>query len=190
MLFRKYFNNYESQITKLRKKTYQLNEQINNLKKEIKDNDEKIKRIQFLLNKKARDGSYSLLEYTEKGILSLTFIKKDISEINIEIFSIDDEYYSRNRAIFLWAKKVNLKESIMSLESIEGGRSKGHGNIAMKHFLNYCKEQEQDIKTIQGEIGTADYGHIDRLKSFYGKFGFEVTVNDEKKNGSFRKLLK
>lgn len=46
------------------------------------------------------------------------------------------------------------------------------------------------VERICGELSSVDWNQIDKLKHFYSKFCFDVSVNNEKKEGSIKKQMK
>lgn len=57
----------------------------------------------------------------------------------------------------------------------------GYGSILVKKLFGIS--ERQNVKKITGWISGVDWNHVDRLKYFYEKHGFTVTLDSEKKSG-------
>ena len=63
--------------------------------------------------------------------------------------------------------------------------SEGFGTVAMDLFLSYCREH--GVKWVGGLLTTSDLAsHEDRLVSFYGKYGFQITIDRFEKKGRIK----
>lgn len=49
----------------------------------------------------------------------------------------------------------------------------GYGSILMKHLLNFLRAS--GVRHVYGSINYTDFGHEDKLRHFYTKFGFQIT---------------
>ncbi|WP_206922949.1 GNAT family N-acetyltransferase [Alicyclobacillus suci] len=65
--------------------------------------------------------------------------------------------------------------------------NEGYGSLAMNHLISLARARK--YKRIYGKIVQTDWEHVERLKHFYEKFGFEVELNLEKKKGKISLLL-
>ena len=64
-----------------------------------------------------------------------------------------------------------------------GEMNKGYGSIVMSQFLLYVKALNlNSIKRITGFLSLADADHWDLLYHFYGKFGFQITEENDIKH--------
>jgi len=52
----------------------------------------------------------------------------------------------------------------------------GIGTALIEELIQYAKDNHYNKVT--GWISSVDLDHIDRLKHFYGKFGFEISISD------------
>jgi len=65
---------------------------------------------------------------------------------------------------------------------------KGYGTLMMIELLKYVKQIE--CKYIYGNLSDVDYGHKDKLRHFYEKFGFTVTEFEENIKSNYGKIEK
>lgn len=64
----------------------------------------------------------------------------------------------------------------------------GSGTALMDHFFLYLESKEE--RNIYGYLGPADIGHRDRQKSYYNKFGFNISFKDKSElEGEISKTL-
>lgn len=73
-------------------------------------------------------------------------------------------------------------------QSIFRQENRGYGSLLMEELLLYAKEN--NIKELYGNLATVDIDHKDRLIHYYKKFGFEVNLFKESKNGYFGRISK
>ena len=72
-------------------------------------------------------------------------------------------------------------EKISIVDFRSGYEDRGHGSAAMRSLFTIA--QRLGINRISGKISRRDWGHVNKLKYFYEKHGFDVTLNYEKKEG-------
>ncbi|WP_353892916.1 hypothetical protein PRVXH_002306 [Proteinivorax hydrogeniformans] len=60
----------------------------------------------------------------------------------------------------------------------------GNGSIMMEHYIKLAKSL--GVEYISGLLSEVDKDHFERSERFYKKFGFEVSFNENKTNGSIR----
>lgn len=60
--------------------------------------------------------------------------------------------------------------------------NRGYGGILLNALIK-LKSSYPEIISITGTVSGVDWDHIDRLTYFYQKYGFEVRLNKEKKEG-------
>lgn len=179
---------YKKKLEKLKSQKEELYHEIRKLKSEkielkeiILFEQKRFKRIVFLLNNRVHKNTKCLIQTTNKGINVLTAINKN--ECEIEVFDIDNIEYNSNRKLVLWAQNRGDEYFI---KDIQGGDGKGHGEIAMNHLIELAKKES--MEKIIGEISSVDFGHIDRLRAFYKKMGFEVDIRPSRNGTIIRKL--
>jgi hypothetical protein len=62
--------------------------------------------------------------------------------------------------------------------------NKGYGSFAMKYLFELAHKLK--VEAISGWISHVDWDHIDRLKRFYEKHGFNVKLNHETREGRIK----
>lgn len=78
--------------------------------------------------------------------------------------------------------------SPVNSQSIFRQENRGYGSLLMEELLFYAKENK--IKELYGNLATVDIDHKDRLIHYYKKYGFEVDLFKESKNGYFGRISK
>lgn len=73
---------------------------------------------------------------------------------------------------------IKKDNSIMICDINVRYNCKGIGTTLVEHLIQYAKDNHYN--KITGWISSVDLDHIDRLKHFYGKFGFEISKSDDK----------
>ena len=141
----------------------------------------RFERIKFLLNNRVHNNAKCLIERTKKGFNILTAIND--KEYEIEIFDLDNIEYNLNRTLVLWA---NNRDKEFFIKDIQGGNGNGHGEVAMKHLIEFAKKKSKE--KITGEISSVDFEHKDRLTAFYEKMGFKVKYKSDG-NGNVEQKL-
>ena len=61
--------------------------------------------------------------------------------------------------------------------------NKEYGSLMMESLIQYGYEHGFDV--IKGNLSINDYEHMDRLHHFYEKFGFEIILFDDIKDGYY-----
>lgn len=73
-------------------------------------------------------------------------------------------------------------------QSIFRQENRGYGSLLMEELLLYAEDNK--IKELYGNLATVDIDHKDRLIHYYKKYGFEVDLFKESKNGYFGRISK
>ncbi|MGM8215844.1 hypothetical protein ACLIA0_09770 [Bacillaceae bacterium W0354] len=70
------------------------------------------------------------------------------------------------------------------IADIKGPEDQGYGSILM----DYLKElaYQNNIQMITGDLVKRDWDHLERLKYFYEKHNFEVSIDDEEQYGEIK----
>lgn len=146
----------------------------------------KILRVEYLLNHRCKKNSTITYEKTKKGIeVVVAMIEKESkNEIEMEFFDLESDFYASNRSLVLWCKR---REKEYFISDIQGGNGNGHGEIAMNKLFDLAKKE--NITRISGELVPKDFNHRDRQIAFYQKMGFEITLSDDKQNGFIEKSI-
>ena len=112
----------------------------------------------------------------------------------IIIFSYLDYIYigqwhgNFNNQVLSLAYSLNPEKKRIVIDDIQTTEfNKGYGSIAMKYLFDLAKKQNVEI--ISGWISSEDWDHINRLKRFYEKNGFILTLNYETMRGSIKRKL-
>lgn len=140
-------------------------------------------RIKYLLNHKSPFPAKLCIEKTKKGINVLTVFHKE--KLEIQLFNLDDAVHNEKAWLVLFAKDNG---DSFFVQDIRGGSSKGHGELAMNHLIEYA--QNKNKVKIMGDLSPVDYDHKDRLIAFYKKLGFKVCYTDEKSGYIVKSLAK
>ncbi|TPG66443.1 hypothetical protein [Hymenobacter nivis] len=171
-LFQKERRKNESEKATLRQQLYQAREENISLGQKIAALEAKQKRIEYLLSHRVKPNACCVVERTAKGVevLSVVGAFDGSGQVEIEIFDLVAPTCSANRQLVLWAKKE--PNASLYIQDIQGGASKGHGELAVNYLLILAKKEA--VETIHGAISSVDLGHFDRLQAFYKKMGFEI----------------
>jgi hypothetical protein len=112
--------------------------------------------------------------------------KEDSKFLDIKLYNSNDGI---NAHPACWMKIKKYPESNkMEVQDITGGyKNIGLGSIAMNALIQYANNN--NIKKIFGEISLVDWDHIGRLKHFYSKFDFEITLDEMNKQGKIVRHL-
>jgi len=179
-----------------------------NLKKMIEDQNEKIREFDMVFKK-----IQNVLEDKHERLIALKKhevrnkeekiekeAKKEILLVLTGIFAYTSDKIPRrvkactypNLGKYEWTAKLEStyskkNHSVLIEDFNSRDQDKGIGSIVLQSFLDICDENK--IKKAWGEISEVDWDHVDKLKNLYEKFGFLVTLNDEKKNGSIKRYL-
>lgn len=155
-------------------------------KRRNKQLNNKILRIEYLLNHRCKKNSTITYEKTKKGIdVIVAMVEKESkNEIEIEFFDLESDFYASNRSLVLWCKR---REKEYFINDIQGGNGNGHGEIAMNKLFDLAKRE--NITRISGELVPKDFDHRDRQIAFYQKMGFKITLSDDKQKGYIEKIL-
>lgn len=141
------------------------------------------KRIEYLLNNRVDEKSKSHFATTKKGISVLVAVK--YFPFEIELFDIETAHEFTGRSLVLWASQ---RDDALFIQDIQGGKSFGHGELAMSYLIDYAKVNS--YKFITGELALCDIEtHKERLYAFYTKFGFEIDFGDGTNFGMIKKTL-
>jgi ribosomal protein S18 acetylase RimI-like enzyme len=127
-----------------------------------------------------------IIEYGEKSLIVYRCICCDVeaedSAVFLRIIIITpkgvrypeprlDAVYFKNDAL------INIGDIKVFGQNI----NHGYGSILVKELIKIS--EKQGVKKVTGEISSVDWNHVDRLKHFYEKHGFKVTLDSGKKSG-------
>lgn len=87
----------------------------------------------------------------------------------------------------LKAVRETLSNSLFIIDIQVKQLNQGVGSALMSYFLEYVKKEK--FSKVEGNISSVDWGHVDRLKKYYMKFGFDVVLDPENKTGKVLKVL-
>lgn len=117
--------------------------------------------------------------------LTITYIEQDCpsNEFNIIveefIGTINKVVYKLQIAFYEESKSIDIIDNHALIYD-----NKGNGSIGLKALTQLAIKK--NYKTISGEISFPDWDHVDKLKHFYEKQNFKVTLNYEEKEGYIR----
>ncbi len=173
LIFKKRLEKQKLKEQKLYTEIRNLELEKSELEKKVQFEKERFERIKFLFKDKLTKNSRCLIEKTKKGSNVLSVICDD--EFKVEVFDLDNSEHYKKRELVLWAQDKNKEFFIID---IQGGCSKGHGEIAVNHLIKFAKTKGK--VQISGKLSIVDIKHKKRLIAFYTKMGFEI---DYKLNG-------
>ncbi len=185
--FKKERQKNESEKSALMRQLYQAREENKSLERRITFFKAKQKRIEYLLNQKVKKNTCCVLEQTAKGVEVMSVVGTfDYSgQVEIEIFDLIAPTHNTNRQLVLWARKE--AGNLLYIQDIQGGVSKGHGEVAMHHLIEVAGKEL--IKKIHGKLSPVDFGHLDRLQAFYQKMNFEIIADENGRPTGVEKKL-
>lgn len=67
------------------------------------------------------------------------------------------------------------------ITDIKGEENKGYGSVLMNHLKELAYDENKHY--ITGDIVKRDFDHVERLKHFYAKHYFDVSINHKEENG-------
>jgi hypothetical protein len=143
-------------------------------------------RIEYIIND-CLVGSNELKQcFTSKEVpVILSFIKwENTRKIDIRIYDINVSNVYEGHSLLLNA--IIRDDETIYIEDILGGKSKGHGKLAMQRLFEFAKKNH--FKIVRGIISQGDKNHHDRLKFFYESLGFDFVVDDTH-NGFIQKII-
>lgn len=125
-----------------------------------------------------------LLDRCDKGCWYVTLFQT-LSELRDDRGGVICLFKVRRRGLFGHriagerVCKANLvyhdERGEMVLGDIESGpEDRGYGSAVIKSMIKICRQL--GVKLIRGEISERDSGHLDKLRYFYAKHNFEVTM--------------
>ncbi|RYG74267.1 N-acetyltransferase [Lentibacillus lipolyticus] len=69
----------------------------------------------------------------------------------------------------------------LHISDIKGMQNKGYGSVLMNHLKEEARKD--NIPCITGDIAKRDFDHVERLKHFYSKHYFDVTIDHQTQSG-------
>lgn len=175
-IFKKQYEEYKAEFDEFLVELKNENRKLNcKLDLELK----RFQRIKYLINNNSVQANKIILEETTKGVEILTVITKRNRFIDILIYDIGEVKYDEKETLKLYAKDM---DSAINIQDILGGCSKGHGECAVNHLIEYSKEINK--KRITGWLSPVDFDHKDRLFAFYRKLGFDISIDEDGNSGS------
>lgn len=183
LLFKKRIKENESKLQDLYTKLRNIKLENKKLRESLDFEKKRFERIKWLLNNRVENNAKCLIEQTKKGLNILTAENIDNENYQIEIFDIDNVDTISRRSLILYASN---KEGEIFIDDIQGGSSNGHGEVAMKHLIEFAKKENKG--KITGNLSYVDLDHKDRLIVFYEKMGFNVNYESDG-NGTLEKKL-
>lgn len=184
LLFKRKINEIKTGKDELYSVIRRLKKENESLISNLKNEELKNERIQFLINNNMLGVNELQIEKTDKGVLTLVKIKHNPIEILIYNVDVDNVYEKHTLLVYTSSFGESLR-----IKDIQGGNSFGHGSLAMKHLFKLAKEK--GFKSITGDLSYTDFEHKDRLFHFYEKHGFEIKLFDNRNYfGSIKKELK
>lgn len=181
ILFKRKIDQFKNEEKRLWSKIQNEINEKNLIKKELELEQEKHKRIKYLLNNRIDKKSTVQIATTKKNVLVLLAIKE--YPFQIEVFDLITLHYSFNRVLVLWGYK---RDKSFFIQDIQGGQSLGHGELAIDYLIKHAKNKHYE--SITGELAECDVkDHKERLIHFYTKFGFILQFQN--REGSIFKPL-
>ncbi|WP_207667427.1 hypothetical protein [Clostridium sp. 1xD42-85] len=72
-------------------------------------------------------------------------------------------------------------ETTIHISDIKGEQNKGFGSVLMKHLKEIAHQENKHY--ITGDIVKRDFDHVERLKHFYTKHYFEISMDHNEQSG-------
>lgn len=148
------------------------------LKENLNDLEFQVFRMQDNLKEIAKRWEVIGIEQTSEDKWVIVYTAKDENTCRVMLNDCEAAFKG-NWDFCLQAEYTN--DDKIHVGDIKGPANKGYGSIC----INYLKEiaKDQNIPYITGDIAPRDWDHVDRLKHFYRKHEFKVSLDHESKSG-------
>lgn len=165
-------NRLSDENGRLRKEIVELKCEIKHLESSSNFERNKIRRLQYLVNRFGGCSYDIKVDQTSKGVNVLVVVNPE--EFEAQVFDLDSREYNQPRVLVLWATRT-IDHSVF-IDDIQGGSSRGHGTLAMERLLSSATQWGST--RVFGRLSPVDFNHIDRLVAFYKKFEFDIDLEN------------
>ncbi len=129
------------------------------------------------------DNDKCFVEKTKKGLYVFTFINE--SKHEIRIFDFDSIANNEKGSLVLFFRDDG---DSFFIQNIQGGKSQGHGELAVLHLIELAKKEGKEF--INGQLSYIDIEkHKDRLDAFYTKMGFEIQYSVDGSSADIKRKI-
>ncbi|WP_430788849.1 hypothetical protein VBD025_02125 [Virgibacillus flavescens] len=154
------------------------NKSKNDIKEELDTLEIQLFRMQQSMKEISKKWEVISIDQTHQNNWAIIYCDRDSDACQIMLHDCQSTFRGS------WNAAIQAKykdENTLHIADIKGDQNKGYGSILM----NYLKEQakEENVQYITGDIVKRDFDHYDRLKHFYRKHEFDVTIDHEEKCG-------
>ncbi|SHG10014.1 GNAT family N-acetyltransferase [Ornithinibacillus halophilus] len=148
------------------------------LKEELDTLEIQMFRMQNNIKEIAKKSEVISIDQTKENDWVVIFADKDSDTFQLMLHNCESPYRGK------WHSAIQAEvkdESTIHIADIKGEQNRGYGSILMKHLKEHAREK--NIQYITGDLVERDFGHVNRLKHFYKKHNFEVTINHQEQSG-------
>ncbi|MGO0885059.1 hypothetical protein ACTPDI_19950 [Clostridioides difficile] len=180
-LFPKEYNVYKGKISTIGEFTYNGQQVVDKMDKDIKslkveigemkkcfDKINEIAKLNYTIVAIAENKKHEFVIVTKRILRSSCYIYLFDNDIGVEpIATIEATIYQDNRA-----EPISVEIDDITVKNI----NMNSASIAMKHFIVIAKKEIR-AKEITGKISIVDKDHWERIIHFYSKFNFEINYS-------------
>ncbi|HLS09063.1 hypothetical protein [Lentibacillus sp.] len=135
-------------------------------------------RMQENIKKIARDADIIGIDQTTNNEWVVIYAYKNGDSCQLMLHNCTKPY----RGDWHSAIQAEYKENqYLHIADIKGEENKGYGSVLMKHLKEEARKDNRPC--ITGDIVKRDFDHVERLKHFYSKHDFDVTIDHETQSG-------
>lgn len=139
LLNRKVYEKLRMDYTISRNKTYNLEHQNLDLKSQIIKHELKEKNLKKIINA-IKDGQDISIMMTPKLVETVVQKNFENSTKNIRFYDLDSEFLFGRHILQIWWTADHLNNTIF-LNSIEGGKRDGHGELALSLLIEWARQK-------------------------------------------------
>ncbi|SFB05403.1 hypothetical protein SAMN04488072_10687 [Lentibacillus halodurans] len=135
-------------------------------------------RMQENMKNIARDADIVGIDQTDHEEWVIIYEHKDAKTCQIMLHNCSKPYRGKWHSAIQAAYKGHQN---LHIADIKGEENKGYGSVLMKHLKEEARKD--NVPFITGDIVKRDFDHVKRLKHFYSKHYFDVTIDHEAQCG-------
>ncbi|MEK3796043.1 hypothetical protein MKX42_30340 [Paenibacillus sp. FSL R7-0204] len=158
-------------------------------KSKLKKKDDTEFELSYWIQELSNQGKQPILNETTSNSETIIIFQEPADDemhhivLRSKIFSKEGVSSFTPSMYLVYKKKYEILE-IADLQVNVHDANKGYGSAFMRALFLLIEKSPYPIKYVTGWISGTDWGHVDRNKCFYEKFGFAVTLDHKTKDGS------
>ncbi|WP_244527666.1 hypothetical protein [Virgibacillus chiguensis] len=148
------------------------------LEKELNTLEVQVFRMQQNVKEIAKQASIVSIDQTKEANWVIIYAIRKANSIQMMLHECTKPFRGK------WDSAIEAeykRENTLHISDIKGEENKGYGSVLMNHLKELAYDENKHY--ITGDIVKRDFDHVERLKYFYAKHYFDISIDHKEEKG-------